>query len=67
MLRMISYDVIALMVVILFLLTFVYILKDRKGKSKGVTIVWCIINLFVPVIGFLGYCIWGQIIENKNN
>ncbi len=66
MLRMFIYDIIALMFVVLFLLTFVYIVKDRKGREKGITIVWCIINFCIPIMGFLGYCLWRQFVENKN-
>ena len=57
MLRTVIYDIIALVIVLLFLLTFVYIIKDRKGKNIGITFVWCIINGCFPMIGFFVYCI----------
>ena len=50
------YDVLTLLVVMFYIGTYVYILKDASEKGIVRTLFWCVVNLCLPLIGFVIYC-----------
>ena len=65
MLRVFIYDLLSIIIVVLFIMTCIYIIKHGKGKSIGHIVIWCIINACFPIIGFCMYCVFTRIAENR--
>ena len=67
MLRMVVYDIMSITAVIIHIMTFVIICKDSKKRGALCTVVWCIINFCLPIVGFISYCIYSKCISKKTN
>ncbi|MBE5936012.1 MAG: hypothetical protein E7262_09515 [Lachnospiraceae bacterium] len=65
MLRTITYDIIALAIVLVYIFSFIFILKDSKGKGMIHIVIWCIVNFFFPIVGYFVYCMYTKYSQQK--
>jgi hypothetical protein len=50
-------DVLAIVIVFMYIMSFGFIIRDCRWRGKVPTIMWCAVNFCLPLIGFFIYCL----------